>query len=156
MGGNAKSLGYVPYVGDGSAVLSTVGYARFINPRFKTNHMVQVHLMDVVPFLLKLIERAASGPAEGSVYSRWYNLETQRVSWKALATELAKVMHAKGLVQSPEPRKVSMEEAGNGEVQHLVAANMLLVGNRAATAGFSPSHSSILQQMHEDLKDATL
>ena len=65
-------------------------------------------------------------------------LETSRVQWKDLATELAKVMHAKGIFPSPLPKQVPFEEAGEGEVKHLVAANMLMKGDRAAAMGFEP------------------
>jgi nucleoside-diphosphate-sugar epimerase len=136
--GNAKPLGYVPYVGDGSAVLATT------------------HIIEVISFLLKIIERAAEGPADGSVYSRWYNLQTNRVAWKDLATELAKVMFTKGIFQSNEPKSVPIDEAGEGEVKHLVGSNMLMEGPRAAQMGHKPTQRSILEQIHEDLKDATL
>lgn len=136
--GNAKPLGYVPYVGDGSAVLATA------------------HVVEVVSFLVKIIERAAEGPTEGSVYSRWYNIQTARVSWKDLATELAKVMFKKGIFKSSEPKSVAIDQAGEGEVKYLVGSNMLMEGPRAAQMGHKPTHPSILQQIHEDLKDATL
>ncbi|KAI7767263.1 hypothetical protein LZL87_009665 [Fusarium oxysporum] len=86
--GNAKPLGYVPYVGEGTAILSTC------------------HILDLVNFLVKISDVAAQGPAEGSPYSRFYMLETSRVAWKDLATELAKMMHARGIFSSPEPESV--------------------------------------------------
>ncbi|KAL1595202.1 hypothetical protein SLS60_009890 [Paraconiothyrium brasiliense] len=131
---NAKPLGYVPYVGDGTAVLSTC------------------HVLDLVDFLVKITKHAAEGPASGTAYSRYYMLETSRVQWKDLATELAKAMHARGLVQSSEPKAVPFEQAGEGEVKHLVAANMLIEGERAAALGFEAKQPSILVQIHEDLK----
>ena len=136
--GNAKPLGYVPFVGDGSAVLATT------------------HIVELVSFLLKIVERAAEGSAEGSVYSRWYNIQTKRVAWKDVATELAKVMFAKGIFQSKEPKSVSIDDAGQGEVKYLVGSNMLMDGPRAAQMGHKSTQRSILEQMHEDLKDATL
>ncbi|KAJ4347150.1 uncharacterized protein N0V89_011088 [Didymosphaeria variabile] len=135
---NAKPLGYVPYVGDGTAVLSTC------------------HVLDLVDFLIKITERAAEGPAEGTAYSRYYMLETSRVQWKDMATELAKVMHARGLLPSSEPKAVPFEEAGEGEVKHLVAANMLIKGDRAAALGFKAKQPSILAQIHEDLKEVPI
>jgi hypothetical protein len=113
--------------------------------------------LDVVPFLLKIIDLAAQpGPAQGSVYSRWYNVETARVAWKDLATELAKVMHSKGIFTSPEPKSVPIDEAGQGEVKYLLGSNMLMTTNRSSRMGFKATHPSILEQIHEDLKDATL
>ncbi|KAF4972707.1 hypothetical protein FSARC_772 [Fusarium sarcochroum] len=136
--GNAKPLGYVPYVGDGTAILSTC------------------HVLDLVDFLVKVSDVAAEGPAQGTAYSRYYVLETSRVAWKNLATELAKVMHARGIFQSPESKSVPFEQAGEGEVKHLVAANMLIKGDRAAALGFKPRHPGILEQIHEDLKEVSI
>ena len=136
--GNAKPLGYVPYVGDGSAVLATA------------------HIIEIVSFLLKIIERAAHGPAEGSVYSRWYNVQTKRVTWKDLATELANIMFTKGIFESKEPKSVPIDEAGEGEVKYLVGSNMLMEGPRAAQMGHKTTQRSILEQIHDDLKDTTL
>ncbi|KAF5264504.1 hypothetical protein FOXYS1_4717 [Fusarium oxysporum] len=133
--GNAKPLGYVPYVGDGTAVISTC------------------HILDLVDFLVKISDVAAHGPAEGSPYSRFYMLETSRVAWKDLATELAKMMHARGIFSSPEPESVEFEQAGEGEVKYLVGSNMLMKGDRAAAMGFRAKHPSILTQIHEDLKE---
>ncbi|KAM0360488.1 hypothetical protein ACHAP4_002569 [Fusarium culmorum] len=136
--GNAKPLGYVPYVGDGTAILSTT------------------HVLDLVDFLVKISDVAAQGPAEGTQYSRYYLLETSRVAWKDMATQLAKAMHARGIFTTSEPKNVPFEEAGQGEVKHLVAANMLIKGDRAAAMGYKAKHPSILEQIHEDLKEVPI
>ncbi|KAM0543303.1 hypothetical protein ACHAPJ_012387 [Fusarium lateritium] len=136
--GNAKPLGYVPYVGDGTAVVSTC------------------HVLDLIDFLVKISHVVAEGPAQGTAYSRYYMLETSRVAWKDLATELAKVMHARGIFSSPEPKNVPVEQAGEGDVKYLVAANMLIKGDRAAALGFEARHPSILEQVHEDLKEVSI
>lgn len=112
----------------------------------------QIHILDLVSFLVKISEVATEGPAQGTSYERYYMLETCRVQWKALAAELAKVMHARGLFPSPEPRNVPFEMAGEGEVKHLVAANMLFKGDRAAATGFKPKQPSILAEIHADLE----
>jgi hypothetical protein len=80
-------------------------------------------------------------------------LETSRVAWKDLATELAKAMHARGILASSEPKSVSFEQAGEGEVKHLVAANMLFKGDRAAAMGYKAKYPNILKQIHDDLKE---
>ncbi|KAL5422816.1 hypothetical protein PMIN04_004430 [Paraphaeosphaeria minitans] len=128
------TLGYVPYVGDGTAVLSTC------------------HVLDLVDFLVKITERAAEGPADGTAYSPYYMLETFSVPWKEMATELAKAMHTRGIFRSPEPKMVPFGKAGEGEVKHLVAANMLMKGDRAVAMGFKPRQPSVLEQIHEDLR----
>ncbi|KAF4450049.1 hypothetical protein F53441_6754 [Fusarium austroafricanum] len=133
--GNAKPLGFVPYVGEGTAVVATA------------------HVLDVVSFLIKISDLAAQGPAEGSPYSRFYIVETSRVTWKDLATELAKVMHKRGIFSTDKPKSVLFEQAGEGEVKYLVGSNMLLKGDRAAVMGYKPQYPSILKQIHEDLKE---
>ncbi|KAI1045733.1 hypothetical protein LB505_009324 [Fusarium chuoi] len=133
--GNAKPLGHVPYVGEGTAVLSTC------------------HILDLVDFLVKISDVAAQGPANGSPYSRFYMLETSRVAWKDLATELAKMMHERGIFTNPAPKSVEFEMAGEGEVKYLVGSNMLMKGDRAAAMGFKAKYPSILTQIHEDLKE---
>ena len=73
-----------------------------------------------------------------------------------MATELAKVMFDKGLFKSPKARQVTMDQAGEGEAKYLIAANMMVEGNRAAKMGFKASHPSILEEIHKDLKSADL
>ncbi|CAG1970525.1 unnamed protein product [Fusarium graminearum] len=136
--GNAKPLGYVPYVGDGTAILSTT------------------HVLDLVGFLVKISDVAAQGPTESTQYSRYYLLETSRVAWKDMATQLAKAMHARGIFTTSEPKNVPFKEAGQGEVKHLVAANMLIKGDRAAAMGYKAKHPSILEQIHKDLKEVPI
>ena len=106
--------------------------------------------------MVKLTDIAAQAPAKGTAYSRYYMLETSKVQWKDLATELAKAMHARGFFSSPEPKQVSFEEAGEGEVKHLVAANMLFKGDRAAAMGYKPKQAGILTQIHRDLAEIAI
>lgn len=117
---------------------------------------MQTHVLDLVDFLVKISNVAAQGPAEGTQYSRYYLLETSRVAWKDMATQLAKAMHARGIFTTTEPKNVPFEEAGQGEVKHLVAANMLIKGDRAAAMGYKAKHSSVLEQIHEDLKEVPI
>lgn len=93
-------------------------------------------MLDVVPCLLKIVERAAAGPAERSAYNRFYILETQHVTWMELATQLAHIMHQKGIFSSPEPKSVSIDQAGEGEVKYLTGSNMLIHGDNAAKMGY--------------------
>ncbi|KAK5384285.1 hypothetical protein LTR20_008573 [Exophiala xenobiotica] len=132
--GLARGLGFVPFIGDGTGVLSTV------------------HIEDAVPFITKIVGVAGTETApEGSAYSRYYILHGERLNWKEFGTVIAPVLYAKGLVSSPQPKKVAMEEAGEGEVKHLIAGNMLVKGDRAARMGFNPSHESMLVAMKKDL-----
>ncbi|KAF5675520.1 hypothetical protein FHETE_2517 [Fusarium heterosporum] len=138
LAGNAKALGYVPYVGDGTAILSTT------------------HILDLVDFLIKISDVAAQGPARGTPYSRYYIIQTSSNPWKDIAKELAPAMYARGFVSSAEPKGVAFQQAGEGEVKHLVGANMLIKGDRSAAMGFKARYPSFLEQVHEDLKDISI
>lgn len=131
LSGNAQAKGFVPYIGDGTAVVSAV------------------HVGDGVPFLTKIVGIAGTEKPTGSAYSRYYILHGERVAWKDLTAVMAKLLYAKGLVSSPEPKCV--EEGGAGEAGALLGANMLVQGDRAARMGFKPTHHSILAQIKEDL-----
>jgi nucleoside-diphosphate-sugar epimerase len=156
--GNAKSLGYVPYIGNGTAVISTVSLSW--NPRSLFERLSlystppQIHILDLIDFLVKITDLTAAGPAQGTAYSRYYLLETARVQWKDLAAELANAMHAKGFFSSPEAKQVTFEQAGEG--RHLVGANLLIKGDRAAALGFQPKGENILTQIHADLAEVPI
>ena len=108
-------------------------------------------------FLTRIIEVAAGGPAKGSAYERWYNVNTGRcVAWKDLAGELAKALYKKGVFKIEDAKSVPVEQAGDGEFKYLVAANMLMDGPRAAGMGFVPSQPGILEQISRDLEIAEL
>ena len=119
-------------------------------------NFTQIHILDLVDFMFKITDIAAEDPAKGTAYSRYYMLETSKVQWKDLATELAKAMHARGFFSTPEPRQVSFEQAGEGEIKHLVAANMLFKGDRAAAIGYNPKQAGILTQIHKDLAEIAI
>lgn len=86
-------------------------------------------MLDVVAFLVKILELAEAGTAVGSAYSRYYLVEIAQVTCKQLATEMAPILHQRGVFSSPEPKSVLFEQAGSGEVKHLVGANMLIRGD---------------------------
>ncbi|KAI0485307.1 hypothetical protein GGR56DRAFT_681511 [Xylariaceae sp. FL0804] len=128
----AKPLGFVPYVGDGTAVAATV------------------HVLDGVQFVADLVTHAAAATADahqqGSAESRYYIVSGGQVAWRDLASELAGVLHRAGAVASPEPRSVSPEQA------FLPARNMLVRGDRAARMCFRPRQPSILESVRRDLE----
>lgn len=95
-------------------------------------------------------------PSSSTSYSRFYIIETTRVQWKDVATELAKVMHHRGFFATAEPQNVDFEQAGQGEVKHLIAANMLVRPQRAKALGWSPQGAGILEQMHLDLESVAI
>ncbi|KAH8705805.1 hypothetical protein BGW36DRAFT_368196 [Talaromyces proteolyticus] len=132
--GNAKSIGFVPYVGDGSALLSVI------------------HVNDALNFILKIVDLAVSEVVTGPAESRYYNIYGERVAWKDVATVLARTLHKKGLFSSSEARSVPIEQAGEGEIPKLLGSNMLMQGDRAASLGFKVTARSILEHIPEDLE----
>jgi hypothetical protein len=111
----------------------------------------QVNVLDAVPFITKIAGVAGTEAPKGSAYSRYYILHGARHNWKEFGAALAKVLYAKGAVSSPEPKQVTIEEAGEGEAKYLVAGNMLVKGDRAAAMGFKPTHPSMVESMASDL-----
>ncbi|KIW91903.1 uncharacterized protein Z519_07873 [Cladophialophora bantiana CBS 173.52] len=95
---NAK---FAPYVGDGSAIVSTV------------------HVENAVPFQTKIVGIAGTEKPTGSAYFRYYILHGEWVSWKELSSVLAKVLHTKGVVPSPEPKSVPAAEASEAGKERL-------------------------------------
>lgn len=116
----------------------------------------QIHVNDALNFLLKIVHLATTEQVTGPAESRYYNIYGERVSWKDVATVLARTLHSKGVFPSPEPRSVPIEQAGEGEIPKLLGSNMLMQGDRAAALGFKATERSILEHIPEDLEPYSL
>lgn len=122
----AKELGFVPYTGRGTAVANLVHVDAFIS------------------FLPKVIDLAldASAP-RGSQYERTFAIGSPPIAWKDAAEAFAKAYHAKGIIESPEPRSVSIAEGGEGPVAYLMSQEMLFVSPRAEKLGYKYDQPSL-------------
>jgi len=100
---------------------------------------------------MKILNIAATEPIIGSAYSRYYIVYSQANTWKDIASALAPVLYSRGVLPSPEPRSVPIEQAGEGEVPTLLGANMLVKGDRATALGFKPTARPLLEHIREDL-----
>lgn len=100
---------------------------------------------------MKILNLAVTEQVTGSAYSRYYIVHSQANTWKEIASALAPVLQARGVLPSPGPRSVPMEQAGEGEVPKLLGANMLIRGDRAAALGFIPTARPLLEHISEDL-----
>jgi nucleoside-diphosphate-sugar epimerase len=131
----AQQLGFVPYVGDGSSLFQAL------------------HVEDFPPFALKVVEEAlrTDTPKE-SVYARCYIISSQAMPWKTVSGAFAKLLHAQGVVASPEARSVPLEQAGEGELPNLQAGSMLLRGERAKRLGFKPVKEDILVYLEREVE----
>ncbi|MCJ1386941.1 hypothetical protein MMC17_010070 [Xylographa soralifera] len=154
----AKELGFVPYVGPGSSLFNTVSAPYASTPTLSQSlaHGVQIHVRDIAPFVLKVLERAMTGGPEGSVYSRCYILGSNDHTWKEVSTAFAKVFHARGLIAAPEAKSIRREEGGEGEIVDLMAGNVNIKCDRAVALGFKPVQPTLLEHLQEALADYEL
>lgn len=134
----AEELGFVPYIGDGSAIFETL------------------HVADFPPFVLNVLAEAFQTPdPTGSVYSRCYFATSQGNTYKDISTAFAKLLCAEGVVNSPFPKSVPIEEAGSGEMPNLQASNMLLRNDRAIKLGWKPVQEGILEYLQSQFEART-
>lgn len=68
---------------------------------------------------------------KGSVYERCYIIAANADPWLAVSTKFAEVFHAKGVIDSPVPRRIRPEEAGGGEIPMLMARDIFVKCQRA-------------------------
>lgn len=131
----AEQLGFVPYVGEGTSLFQSL------------------HVEDFPPFVLKVLEEAlkTDEPKE-SVYARCYIVSSQATPWNVVSSAFAKLLHAQGVVDSPEARSVPLEEAGEGELPNLQAGSMLLANERAKRLGFRPVKEDVVEFLEREVE----
>lgn len=130
----AEELGFMPYIGEGSAIFQSL------------------HVEDFPPFVLKVVDEALKSPEPtGSIYSRFYIVTSQETSWKDTGNAFAKLFHAQGIVSSPEAKSVPFGQAGNGELAHLLQpSSMLLRNDRARRLGYKPVKEGLLEYLENE------
>ncbi|KAE9365195.1 NAD(P)-binding protein, partial [Stipitochalara longipes BDJ] len=130
----AEQLGFVPYVGEGSSLFQSL------------------HVEDFPPFVLQVLDESlkTDTPKE-SVYARCYIASSQSTPWKLVSPAFARLLHAQGIVDSPEARSVPLEEAGEGELPNLQAGSMLFKNERAKRLGFKPVKEDVLEFLDKEL-----
>lgn len=118
---------------------------------------MQLHVEECPPFIVKVLGLAlATKEPEGSVYSRCYIIGANNDAWKDVSTAFAQLFHSKGMIDSPVPRSVSREEAGEGEIPMLMSKNMLFKSERAEKLGYKPTHPSLIEHLRKGLEDYSL
>ncbi|KAK4941151.1 hypothetical protein LTR10_018824 [Elasticomyces elasticus] len=128
----AQELGFVPYVGDGSAIFNCL------------------HVKAITPFMLLLLGLALQeDKSQRSVYERCFIIGGQEMPWKAASEAFAKSLHAEGVIPSPEARSVKLEEAGGGELPMLMASNMRLTSPRAQRLGYKNEEVSLEEYLKQ-------
>ncbi len=89
---------------------------------------------------------------EDSPYKRVYIIGSNNDNWKDISTVYARGFHALGVISSPEPKSIRLEDAGEGEIANLMGANMTVKCDRAIKVGFKPTHPTLLEYAEEALK----
>jgi hypothetical protein len=100
---------------------------------------------------LQVLEMAMTKEPEDSPYKRVYIIGSNDDNWKDLSTAWAKAFYAQGVISSPEPRSIKLEDAGEGEISQLMAGNMSIKCDRAIRVGFKPTHPTLLEHVGEAL-----
>jgi len=127
----AKELGFIPYVGEGTAITNAL------------------HVKDVTRFMLLVLALSLRETPQNSVYERCYIIGGQELPWKTVAHAFAKAMHVKGLVKTPEAKKVKLEDAGEGEIPMLMASDMRFISQRAERLGYQVKEGGLLDFLAE-------
>ncbi|EXJ61426.1 uncharacterized protein A1O5_11741 [Cladophialophora psammophila CBS 110553] len=124
----AKELGFVPYIGEGSAIFNCL------------------HVNAIAPFMLKVLDLALQDDTpQGSVYERCFLIGGEEIPWKNASEAFAKVLHTEGLVPSPQARSVTLEEAGEGELPMLMASNVMFASRRAEKLGYKHNEVGLVE-----------
>ena len=117
-----------------------------------------MHVLDTIPPVLRMIDLALKEETpQGSVYERCYIVGANVDKWIDLSTKFAEIFHAKGIISSPVPRQVKLEDAGEGEITMLMSKDLLARSERAESKlGYKPTQKSILQHLDTALDEYTL
>jgi nucleoside-diphosphate-sugar epimerase len=126
----AKELGFVPYIGEGSAIFNCL------------------HVDAIAPFVLKVLDLALKpDEPQGTVYERCYLISGQEISWKEASEAFAKDLHAAGVISNPEAKSVTKAEAGEGELPMLMASDMRFKMTRATALGYTHNYPSLVEYL---------
>lgn len=88
---------------------------------------------------------------EDSAYKRLYIIGSNNDKWKDISAAFAKGFYDNGVVSSPEPKSIKLEDAGGGEIVNLMAGNMTIKSDRAVRLGFNPTHPTLLEHVSDAL-----
>jgi hypothetical protein len=128
----AKELGFIPCIGDGTAILNSL------------------HVKDVTPFVILLLSLSLREDSpKGSVYERCFIIGGIETPWKVASEAFAKAFHAKGLIKSPTAKRIGLEDAGEGEIPMLMSSNMRFVSPRAERLGFRNREAGLVEFLAE-------
>jgi len=141
---------------------------RLILPSTGTNLWNNVHIHDLTDLYVIVLDKALAEQATGLTlasfpidpYERFYWGSVGEHSWGSVAKALAPLLHAKGVVDSPEAKGgivVSMDPKKSEEptLSFSTGTNSRTVSNRGFKDGWKPSQKSLEETLQEDV-DAVL
>lgn len=113
-----------------------------------------MHIHDLVDLYLLVLDKALVARATGindgqkiDPFERWYFGSAGEFAWGDAARGLAPLLHARGLVNSPEAVSVPPDE-----VSPAVATNSRSVSNRGFKDGWKPSRPGLQDTLEEDIE----
>ncbi|KAF2429670.1 hypothetical protein EJ08DRAFT_717078 [Tothia fuscella] len=127
-----KELGFIPYIGDGTAITNAV------------------HVHAVVDFvMLVLTQSLGEDEPQKSVYERVYFIGGTETPWKNVSNWFAEAFFNLGISGEKKARSVTLEEAGEGEIPMLMSHDMRFTTRRAEKLGYGGNVES--EQLREFL-----
>jgi hypothetical protein len=142
----SKKLGFVPYVGEGTAIFNTVS-SQSTGASLHSN-TPKVHVLDVIPFILQVLDLSMKEDTpQGCVYERCYIIGANENRWKDVSAIFAQNLHSRGIISSPEAKSVTLEGSGGGEISDLMASDMFLKYDRAKKLGYKPTQQSLVEHL---------
>lgn len=115
-----------------------------------TNVWNSVHIDDLIELYGLVLDLAISGNGSSDPYENFFFGSSDSYVWADVSKELAKQLHARGLIDSDEPKSVAPSEA-----PQLTSSNSRSVANRSFALGWKPSGKSLIDTLQEEI-DLTL
>ncbi|KAJ7905769.1 nucleoside-diphosphate-sugar epimerase [Mycena olivaceomarginata] len=122
-----------------------------------------VHIDDVMSLYVNVVEEAVASLETGTVKDEcwgkngFYFNSSSEISWKDAAIAVGKVMASLGLIESAEPKEITVEETrsmsgGSGFSLYLFASNSRSRADRGRNVfGWKPTGPGFLEVMEADL-----
>ena len=111
-----------------------------------TNVWNSVHIDDLIELYGLVLDLALSGSNTNTPYENFFFGSSDHYVWGDIARELARLLHAQGLIKSDQPKSVS-----RSETVRLTASNSRSVANRGFALGWKPVGKSLKETLQEEI-----
>lgn len=115
-----------------------------------TNIWNSVYIEDLMNLYGLVFDLALSGKDTNTdAFARFYFGASAEFYWGDVAKALAKLLHATGLIDSPEPKSVTRDEV----TFHLLSTgtNSRAVANRGYALGWKPEGPTLFETLEEEI-----